>query len=411
MTSQNSEAVAHLLSASAVRRQTRRVFELAKADGLAHFRLDLPRLPALAREVAAVTKQAYPTLEVPFHARWRHFCHAGRDRWMALDHQTHWGDSAERARAAFDLVIVSVLLDAGAGEFWRYRDPTDGAGVGRSEGLALASFDMVASGMFSSDPSRPILVDAERLIALSEGDLARGFQIRADNPIEGLNGRVHLLNSLGEALRANPAMCDPQGIKRPGALFDVLVRSDPTTIAAPDILSAILTHFGPIWPSRLTLGGIGLGDTWTLPQLADGSETGAFIPFHKLSQWLSYSLIEPLQAAGLTVSAIEGLTGLAEYRNGGLFLDGGAILPKDAAILEQSHRPDSTVIVEWRALTVVLLDEIAPLVRATLGVDEQDFPLARVLEGGTWATGRKLARERRANGGPPLRILSDGTVF
>jgi hypothetical protein len=94
-----------------------------------------------------------------------------------------------------------------------------------------------------------------------------------------------------------------------------------------------------------------------------------------------------------------------------LFLDGGVIVPKDPAILTAEHAPDSTVIIEWRALTVALLDAIAPLVRATLGVSEAEFPLARVLEGGTWATGRKLARARRADGGPPLRIRSDGTVF
>ena len=45
------------------------------------------------------------------------------------------------------------------------------------------------------------------------------------------------------------------------------------------------------------------------------------MPLHKLSQWLAYSLIEPLQRAGIAVTDIDGLTGLAEYRNGGLFID------------------------------------------------------------------------------------------
>jgi len=34
-----------------------------------------------------------------------------------------------------------------------------------------------------------------------------------------------------------------------------------------------------------------------------------------------------------------------------------------------------------------------------------------VLEGGTWAAGRIIAREKRADGGPPFQISSDGTVF
>jgi hypothetical protein len=60
---------------------------------------------------------------------------------------------------------------------------------------------------------------------------------------------------------------------------------------------------------------------------------------------------------------------------------------------------------------VALRDEIAPLVAMRLGLASENFPLARVLEGGTWAAGRLIARERRSDGGPPIRISSDGTVF
>jgi Protein of unknown function (DUF1688) len=61
-------------------------------------------------------------------------------------------------------------------------------------------------------------------------------------------------------------------------------------------------------------------------------------------------------------------------------------------------------------LTVALIDELAPRVRARLGLSAEQMPLASVLEGGTWAAGRKLAGEKR-NGLPPLNIVSDGTVF
>lgn len=410
MTSKTSDPASALLSAQTVRQTAQRIFGLAKAGGLEHFRLDLAQLPAVAEEVAAVTRAAYPTLDVPFHARWRHFVHGGHDRWAALDAGTPWVDRAERARAAFDLVIVSVLLDAGAGAAWRYRDPISGAAIGRSEGLALASFDMFAGGAFSAQGGNPLRADAAALAALPVEAIANGFQVSANNPLEGLEGRASLLKSLGSTILADSALRDPAGGARPGALFDVLT-TGRSTLPAPDILAALLKHFGPIWPSRLALGGVPLGDTWRHPLLADGSATGDLVPFHKLSQWLAYSLIEPLQAAGLAVSEIDGLTGLAEYRNGGLFLDGGVIIAKDPAILAREHAPDSTVIIEWRALTVALLDEIAPLVRAALGVGEAEFPLARVLEGGTWATGRKLARACRPDGGPPLRIRSDGTVF
>jgi len=69
------------------------------------------------------------------------------------------------------------------------------------------------------------------------------------------------------------------------------------------------------------------------------------------------------------------------------------------------------VVVEWRALTVALLDRIAEGVRQRLQLDSASLPLAKVLEGGTWAAGRLLARERRADASPPIKIFSDGTVF
>ena len=105
------------------------------------------------------------------------------------------------------------------------------------------------------------------------------------------------------------------------------------------------------------------------------------------------------------------LTGLAEYRNGGLFVDGGVLVPKHESVVTEAHGPGSEVIVEWRALTVALLDRLAERVRDQLGLDAQRFPLAKVLEGGTWHAGREIARELREDGTPPIRIESDGTVF
>ncbi len=173
----------------------------------------------------------------------------------------------------------------------------------------------------------------------------------------------------------------------------------------------MLATFGGIWPSRLTLAGVPLGDTWRHPLIAVAEVTEGLVPFHKLSQWLTYSLIEPLQWAGISVIDIDDLTGLPEYRNGGLFVDSGVIVLKDEADTAKAHEVSSPLVVEWRALTVALLDEMGALIRRRLGRSREELPLARVLEGGTWAAGRRIAREKRVDGGPPLNIVSDGTVF
>jgi hypothetical protein len=139
--------------------------------------------------------------------------------------------------------------------------------------------------------------------------------------------------------------------------------------------------------------------------------TDQLVPLHKLSQWLTYSLIEPMQQAGVVVNDIDGLTGLAEYRNGGLFVDGGVLTARDPNLAIGVHDVGSTFVVEWRALTVALLDHVADMVRKQLNLDAETFPLPRVLQGGTWAAGRRLAREKRADGGPPFQVRTDGTVF
>ncbi len=401
-----------LLTAAAVRVRAESLLDYALAGRLSHFVVDLDRLPACADAVAATTRDAYPALDIPFHARWRHFGVGGIDRWGAVAASAIWLDAAAMARAAFDLAIVSVLLDAGAGPDWRYREGRTGETYARSEGLAVASFDLFVSGALSGDPADPFRADAEELEALSAEDLGRAFQAGPENPLLGLEGRARLLNRLGAVAAHNPEVFGQAEAPRPGRLFDVIAGAAMNgTIRAPAILEALLAQLGPIWSGRIALDGVDLGDTWRHPLAEGGEGPAGLVPFHKLSQWLAYSLIEPLEWAGYDVVEIDGLTGLPEYRNGGLFLDAGVLRLKDPGEAERAHPVESTLVVEWRALTIALLDRIAPLVRDRLGASAQAMPLAKVLEGGTWATGRRLARERRADGGPPLRVISDGTVF
>jgi hypothetical protein len=401
-----------LLSAEAVRVRAHRMLDIGLDNRLRHFRIDLERFGATVDLVLATTQKAYPTFDVPFHSRWRHFVLGEVDRWGALAGAIAWRDASARARAEFDLAIVSVLLDAGAGASWRYRDAVTGASVGRSEGLALASLDMFARGAFSANHDEPLRVDATALERLTVADLQNGFQVREDNPLVGLEGRVGLLRRLGQQVSALPAIFSRSDAPRPGGLFDHLAtEADKGSIAAATILSELLRQLGPIWPSRIALGGIPLGDCWRHPDMKTTDATSELVPLHKLSQWLSYSLIEPMQRAGLDVADIDGLTGLAEYRNGGLFVDTGVLVLRDPDDMQREHDVASTLVVEWRALTVALLDRLAVVLRQRVGLDPVSLPLAKILQGGTWAAGRATAFARRPDGSPPFKIVSDGTVF
>lgn len=408
----DGDAARKLLSATAVRETSQRMLALALDTRLEDWRVDLEALAPTADFVIDVIRQRYPRLNIPFHARWRHFEFGGRDLWQELDAAQQWADAASRARAAFDLAITSVLLDAGAGPTWNFFDEQTGLEASRSEGLALASLRWFADGGLSADARHPLRADAAALQQVDASALHRAFQVSESNPLAGAEGRAQLLNRLGHALQARPDLFALTDSPRPAGLFDALHRrAENSSLPARAILDVLLEGLGSIWQHRPQLGGVALGDCWPHPALQESSAADRYVPLHKLSQWLAYSLIEPLQQAGIVVTDIDGLTGLAEYRNGGLFVDCGVLVPRRQEDWSREHGVSDPFVVGWRSLTVALLDELAPVIRKRLAMTAEEFPLARMLEGGTWAAGRLVARERRADGGPPFRISSDGTVF
>jgi Protein of unknown function (DUF1688) len=392
---------AALLSAAAVRARCAIVTEAVECGATRHFRLVPARLDEAARRVVEITRRRYPDLTVPYHSRWRHFSIGGVDRSGLV---AAGADSAERTRARIDLAIVSVLLDAGAGPGWRFREEATGQVLSRSEGLAVASLRAMQAGLFSADRGAPWRADAAALCRISPQCLARAFQHTAGNELIGLEARALLLRRLGEVCDASPTLFGRPA--RLGRLYDHWSARDKA-LPAPEMLGTLLRVFGAIWPGRISFEGVPLGDCGRHPAVhGDG-----LVPFHKLSQWLAYSLVEPLEAGGLRIVELDGLTGLAEYRNGGLLLDCGVIEPRDPGLLQCPLDALSEPVVEWRALTVSLLDRLAVPVRERLGMTADEFPLARMLEGGSWAAGREIAFERRRDGSPPVTIVSDGTLF
>jgi hypothetical protein len=383
-------AVADLRDVATVRRRCAEVLAFVRGGESKHFALDETRATDVVDRIAGITAARFPDLAVPYHSRWRHF----GDRVPTLSTQ-----------ARIDLAVVSVLLDAGAGPTWSFFDAF-GETLARSEGLAVATLDAFLVGTFSDDPDDPCRVDSSALARIDADELGWVFQVGPHNPLVGLEGRADLLRRLAAALAA------PAFGGRPGGLFDSLT-GNQITVSASEILRALLDGLSAIWPSGQWLDVDGrtwpLGDVWEHP-------TG-LVPFHKLSQWLTYSLIEPFEWAGVPVTGLDELTGLPEYRNGGLLLDAGLIVPRAGDWGEVT--PADPRVIEWRALTIALLDELAPQVRERLAEGRtaqiadraRALPLASLLEGGSWAAGRAIAAERRPGGGPPVTVISDGTVF
>ncbi len=404
-------AINWLRTTDAIRERAELILRAGEKNELEHFALDLDCLGPTTDFVIETIQSNYPSLDIPYHSRWRHFESGGRNRWQEVATELDYVARIERARVRFDLTVISVLLDAGAGDRWRYIEPSSGQVFARSEGLAVASFDFFLAGICSADPSDPLRSDADALAGLDVSTLERHFQVADDNPLVGTIGRARLMNALGHALQANPELFGGDN-QRVGYLVDYLVeQSTDGTLPATSILAAVLHGFSSIWPGRIELDNINLGDVGRHPAASTDDASDGLVPFHKLSQWLAFSLIEPLEEFGLDVVGIDALAPLADYRNGGLLVDLGLLRPRHDAVLGQAHPGSSELMTEWRALTVALIDRLAISIREKLGLSSIDLPLAKILEGGTWRAGRRIARERRPEGGPPITLLSDGTLF
>lgn len=389
-----------LLSPKAVRQSAEKIFELTK-EGKTHFDYHAEKFDDVVEYVLHVINENYPTHDIPFHSRWGHFKVGGFNRAELLNEKIKDLDTLEQARVKLDLIITSVLLDAGAGAVWAYSEKSSSKIFNRSEGLGVASFYLFMDGGFSEDAS--LKATAKGLQQLTAATLKKGFQVTESNPLIGVEGRLQLLQNLGKTIDQKKELF-PGG--RPGSIVDYLQSRYGKTITGPQLLRAVLDGLGEIWPGRVKVAGVNLGDAWTYEKVP-----GGLAVFHKLSQWMTYSLIEPLIDAGFTVVDVDKLTGLAEYRNGGLLVDRGLVTLKDQSLVDLSHGPHSELIIEWRGLTIALLDRIGVEVQKKLGKSSSEFPLAKVLEGGTWWAGRKAAKAKRADSSPPLKIESDGTVF
>ncbi|KAF4956324.1 hypothetical protein FGADI_3901 [Fusarium gaditjirri] len=448
----------YLRSLGAVRERSKIITDKALRNELKHFDVDMGKFPDVVTFVTGIIKRDYdaPFLSIPGHGRYQHFAVGGRDRIAQL--LSTWPtnvDNTERCRRLIDLFLVSVLLDAGAGTSWQYKSNENGRVYRRSEGIAVASLEMFKTGLFSGNPNNKFQVDKDGLKNLTVEKLAAGLQSKPGNEMAGIQGRTDLLIRLGEALAAKDDFWGFEG--RPGCLIDHLL-GHPSTQASsmlivplPVLWNVLMTGLAPIWPAnRTAINGVSLGDAWpcqAMPQPGASSKVSAFpnssnaaawesiLPFHKLTQWLTYSLMQPMQQLlKMHFAGTELLTGLPEYRNGGLFVDMGVLnLKKDdserglqnynewvqrtgakGVEVAPMFEPSDDVIVEWRGVTVGFLDmlcvEVNKALKPELGGNE--LTLAQLLEAGSWRGGREIAEINRPNTKePPILIESDGTVF
>lgn len=402
---------AHVLcQLSEIRDRAAELCALGRAGKLDHFTVNPEKLDAVAVQITSLTRKSYPKTDVPYHSCWRHFSAGEIDRWDFVKEEAGFMTSADLARSAIDLAVVTVFLTAGSGPEWRYKEEDSELEFNRTEGLSLAAFQMFRMGLFSST-GHPYQVDPEGLSSVTESMIAENFQVSSKNPLSGINERIDILRRLAKALEERKGAFGLK-MQRPGNIYDVLtMRGRKRSLFADEIFSAVFENFQEIWPGAVNISGKNMGDVGKHGKVARADKTGGYVPLHRLAQWLTCCLIEPFEWGGISVTGLDELTGLAEYANGGLFVDGGVLIPKDPLAFEKKWRADDEFIIEWRALTVALLDDIRPLVADYLGVRPARFPLVRMMQGGSYQAGREAAFKKRPDGSAPFLIADDVGAF
>ena len=394
------DAITFLRDPVTIRQRSQQLFKRALENHSDFFKIDLNALDQCCEFVLSNAKQQYPNFDVPFHSRFRHYEMDNISRLSQL----------KTPQQQFELIIISVLLDAGAGTKWQFFESSSGKYYGRSEGLALAALEMYQQGYFSKTGN--IQADSEGLAQITPEKIAQGMQHSEGNPLLGLEGRASLVRNIANIMQQKPNIFGKTQCL--GDFYDHLLATakiDENTIDAKQVLLEVLETFADIWPGRIILEDTNLGDVWQHSAIEGEGLTNGLIPFHKLSQWLTYSLLEPFINQGFQLTNLDLLTGLAEYRNGGLFVDTNVIALKDNELYQHKHQPDSALIIEWRALTICLLDDLWQKALQLLGKDQTTLPLVSFLEAGTWKAGRIIAKQKRDDASPPIAIQSDGTVF
>ena len=393
-----------------------------RAAGSTHFAIDLSpaRRGRRARRRASRASAIRPRA-IPSHSRWRHFDAGGVDRLAELERAARRRSTpTERARARIDLVVdqraarrrrraALALRRAG-----HRRDVRALRGPGGGE-LPRCS----CAGAFSADPATPLRVDADGAGARRRGRLgAASSRCRATIRWSGSTGRAALLRRLGAraAARGPSLRCRRRA---PGRTCSTLLRARArarrgvaarATSCARCSIGLRPDLAGPTAAATAST----LGDVWPHPARRRRRARRGLVPFHKLSQWLAYSLLEPLERAGVrgdrtsTRSPAWPSTATAACCSTPACSCRAPRRRRCASV----HRSGDELVVEWRALTVALLDRARRRACArALGAPRASCrwrASSKAAPGPPAASSRPSAARRRRR---RIRVASDGTVF
>ncbi len=307
-----------------------------------------------------------------------------------------------------------------------------------STGLALATFRAFVAGAFSAAKAHPCRADAATLRHVDVAALRAMLQGTPQNPNLGLEGRAGLLSRWGQMLQSRPGVGGAQA--RPCDLVPALATpaGAAAEIEATALLGELLRASAATWATA-PVQGLPAGDVWAHRWAGEavGSDatsnanagenagenakpgadqhtdlgTGGWVPLHAAAQAMVGALALPLHKAGCRVVGLQHLTASADHGTSSLLLAAGVIVPRQQQLLARSLKLSDEAVVECRALTVALFDELTAKVRTLLqrppGAAAVALTAAEVVQ----ATAAVLAPGAASSFSATLTIEGDGALF
>lgn len=400
------ERIASVLrTTQTVRDRCGQVLAWTRASHSPWFEVDDDALEVAARRLATLTRQLHADQGGPIAGCWRRFAAGGVDRRVWLERLLAAEPPEQRTHARIDLAVVCEYLGQVPDDSWSYAEAATGQRFTGREGLAVALWHAFCAGLFSSDPQRPLQADAAGLRGVVTDHLGLALQAGRAWAWPDLQACAIALRRLGEVLSEQPEVFGEAG--RPSGLFDTLI--SPYGVAVPhtadirahDILSQLLMTLSGLTPGGAQIGGVALGDCWQHPA-AHGAGEG-WVPLHARMQAITCALLEPFEWAGVQVRELSALTALADVLHGNLLLDTAVLRLRDPQSARTVWPRDAEIVIEWRALTVALLEELAPRVQHHRGRGDAGPGTAGLLIGRFEPAATALTL-LRPEGRPALRV-------
>ncbi|WP_417671043.1 DUF1688 family protein [Roseibium sp.] len=396
-----------LLNGDAVMRSAERFLSLACDGRLQSLTVNLDRLEDVLEVITREISIAYPDNQIPPHSCWRAFEIGGIDRWGMLAGARGFASAEEMLLAAADLAGLCALANVRLKPEWRFVETMTGEVFEGATGRALAVLSMFAAGVFSAQPEDPMRADAHALIRLQADEIAAGFQLDPADDAEDIERLAHLLKRLGEATGLRPDLFERDEQVRPGCMTLFLMQqSGGAEVSVAELLDTVLEGLAVVWEGGLVVDDVILGDTWRLSDARRERQEEVDVPFHLPAIEIASSLVEPFAWAGVAVTDLDRLPGLANLEHVVLFLEAGAICLRDVEGIDPAE-----AAIELRAVALGLLQECSKRLWQQLNVSPDALPLLCLQEGGTLRAGRKIVMENPALAQKASKILGGGGVF